>query len=316
VRLRGEAAFRHSPVEGRRVGSDHRRVEPQESTRGDRTWAQSTTDGVEGVAQAVPGTGFVALGPEQGQQPLPAAAEIAANRQHGQHRVGASLGQGRCRTARAVVQGEASQHPQAVHADLSLSQRVRPNPAKVASARQGPVRRRDAAATTRRRFRDGGFSAWSLRDRPSGPVGHHREAVMTRRAILGPVFVSAAVIVASSGCARGFTSAGDPAPVERGRAVQLQVSNTSGGPMEVYAAGSGTTYRVGTVHPGLSERFVVRQGVVLDGSVEFVARSAEGRIVRSGPMLLRSGDVVDFALTPHGATSTSTVRAWRSPPPY
>ena len=138
---------------------------------------------------------------------------------------------------------------------------------------------------------------------------------MTKRAILGPAFVSAAVIVASSGCARGFTSAGDLPQVERGRAVQLQVINSSGGPMEVYAAGSGTSYRVGTVYPGLSERFVVRPGAVLNGSVEFVARSAEGRLVRSGPMLLRSGDVVDFALTPHSATSTSTVRAWRSPSP-
>jgi hypothetical protein len=45
-----------------------------------------------------------------------------------------------------------------------------------------------------------------------------------------------------------------PALGEHGRrraggAVQLIVTNNSGGPMEVYAAGSGTLYRIGTVSP-------------------------------------------------------------------
>ena len=134
---------------------------------------------------------------------------------------------------------------------------------------------------------------------------------MMNRAFLGRM-ISAAVVLASSACAYGGIGAGEIRPDREAlRSVQLQVSNTSGGPVEIYAAGSGTSYRVGTVHPGISEGFAVRPGLTLDGAVEFVARSADGHLVRSGPMLLAPGDVVDFDLTPHTATSNATVRAWR-----
>ena len=97
-------------------------------------------------------------------------------------------------------------------------------------------------------------------------------------------------------------------PNEAGGAVQLYVTNNSGGPMEVYAAGTGTLYRIGTVHPGLEGRFVVRPTMVVNGTVEFVARSGNGPILRSGRILLVPGDVVDFDLTPSPVTSQATVR--------
>ena len=134
---------------------------------------------------------------------------------------------------------------------------------------------------------------------------------MLKREFLGRMIPAAAMLLASSACAYGV-GAGDIRPHREALgSAQLQVRNTSGVPVEIYAAGSGTSYRVGTVHPGISEGFAVRPGLTLNGAVEFVARLADGRLVRSGPMLLGPGDVVDFDLTPHTATSNATVRAWR-----
>jgi hypothetical protein len=117
------------------------------------------------------------------------------------------------------------------------------------------------------------------------------------------------LVLASSACAYG---PGAPAqsirPNEPGGAVQLYVTNNSGGPMEVYAAGSGTLYRIGTVHPGLEGRFVVRPAMIGNGNVEFVARSGNGPLLRSGRILVAPGDVVDFELTPSPVTSTATIR--------
>ena len=124
-------------------------------------------------------------------------------------------------------------------------------------------------------------------------------------------FFSAALFLMSSGCGQAFGAAGHMAQaLEARHPVQLEVTNQSGGPIEIYAQGSGTSYRVGTVHPGLTGRFIVRPGMVLNGAVEFLAVSGMGDLVRSGPMLVRAGDVVDFALTPHRATSVATVRGW------
>jgi hypothetical protein len=121
-----------------------------------------------------------------------------------------------------------------------------------------------------------------------------------------------AVLVASTACGYGMgETAGLRPAAGADRQVQLNVTNRSGGPMEVYAAGSGTEYRIGTVLPGLAGRFVLRPNMVVNGTVELMARSATEAVVRSGPMLLRPGDVVDFDLTPNAVTSTATVRAWK-----
>ena len=119
---------------------------------------------------------------------------------------------------------------------------------------------------------------------------------------------AAGLALASSACAYGRTADELKRPQDPGGAVQLYVTNNSGGPMEIYAAGAGTLYRIGTVHPGLDGRFVVRPLMVVNGTVEFVARSGNGPLLRSGRILLKAGDVVDFDLTPSPVTSTATVR--------
>jgi hypothetical protein len=128
------------------------------------------------------------------------------------------------------------------------------------------------------------------------------------RQLTGGIFM-AGLALASSACALGRGTADDfRRPQDPGGAVQLHVTNNSGGPMEVYAAGSGTLYRIGTVHPGLPERFMVRPTMIVNGPVEFVARSGNRPFLRSGRILLEPGDVVDFDLTPSPVTSTATVR--------
>jgi hypothetical protein len=123
-------------------------------------------------------------------------------------------------------------------------------------------------------------------------------------------FFSAVLLLMSTACGQAIGAAGDiPQALQARHPVQLEVTNQSGGPVEIYAQGSSTSYRVGTVHPGLTGRFTVRPGMGLNGAVEFLAVSGRG-VVRSGPMLVRAGDVVDFALTPHTATSMATVRGW------
>ena len=58
-----------------------------------RLGAQRTPDGVEGIAEAVPSAGFVAFRPEQGEESLPGTAEISANGEHGEGRLGPAFGQ-------------------------------------------------------------------------------------------------------------------------------------------------------------------------------------------------------------------------------
>jgi hypothetical protein len=132
---------------------------------------------------------------------------------------------------------------------------------------------------------------------------------MRKLASRGAGILAAGLVLTGSACTYGQGAGAEPVrPHEAGGAVQLYVSNNSGGPMEVYAAGTGTLYRIGTVHPGLAGHFAVRPTMSVNGIVEFVARSGNGPIFRSGRILLVPGDVVDFDLTPSPVTSQATVR--------
>ena len=134
---------------------------------------------------------------------------------------------------------------------------------------------------------------------------------MRNRGFHGSSIVIAGVLLAISACAYGT---GGPRSAPRRAqdpdgAVWLNVTNYSNGPMEIYAAGRGTSYRIGTVLPGLTSHFVVRPTMIVNGPVEFGAR-ADGRspLYRSGPLLLVPGNVVDFQLTASPTSSTATVR--------
>lgn len=51
----------------------------------------------------------------------------------------------------------------------------------------------------------------------------------------------------------------------------VNVTNHYNGPVEIYAAGSGTSYRMGTVLAGLAGQFVLRPAMVASGTVELLA---------------------------------------------
>jgi hypothetical protein len=133
---------------------------------------------------------------------------------------------------------------------------------------------------------------------------------MRNRRYHGSPILVAGLLLTASACAYGSGTAShawraqEPAGV-----VQLNVTNHSNGPMEIYVGGSGTSYRIGTVLPGLTSHFVVRPTMIVNGPVEFAARS-DGRspLVRSGQFLLVPGNVVDFELASTPTNSIATVR--------
>jgi hypothetical protein len=138
---------------------------------------------------------------------------------------------------------------------------------------------------------------------------HLREAVMIARASRGSALLIGMALLMSTGCGAGMetaTAAGRAARPEG--AVYVNVTNFSGGPMDIYAAGTGTSYRVGTVLPGLSSRFEVRPTMTVNGAVELIARSGQRQFFRSGPVLLRPGSVVDFRIDESPVLTTATIR--------
>lgn len=124
-----------------------------------------------------------------------------------------------------------------------------------------------------------------------------------------PWILLGGLLLAISGCAPGRGAAGDPLnPAAAGKPVLLNVTNHSGSPMQIYARGSGTSYRMGTVLPGLVGQFVVRQAMIVNGPVEFVAQGDRQQPIRSERLLLAPGAVVDFEIAHSPLNSIATVR--------
>jgi hypothetical protein len=133
---------------------------------------------------------------------------------------------------------------------------------------------------------------------------------MKNRRFHGSSTLIAGVLLTATACGYGAGTIRDTRrPQDIGAAVHLNVTNRSNGPMEIYAAGQGTSYRIGTVLPGLTGHFIVRPTMVVNGPVEFMARSDNrSPLIRSGQFLLVPGNVVDFELAATLALSVATVR--------
>lgn len=97
---------------------------------------------------------------------------------------------------------------------------------------------------------------------------------------------------------------------ESSDSVVVYVTNNYEIPLEIYAAGSGTEYRMGLVHQGAQGRFVLRQAMLTSGGqVEFVARpTGFGPRISGGVLLLHPGDVVDFDIATNLAGSHAEIR--------
>jgi hypothetical protein len=78
--------------------------------------------------------------------------------------------------------------------------------------------------------------------------------------------------------------------------------------VEVSVTGNGIEHRLGTVHPGMTSRFVVPQFMIGNGMVEFVAAPGGGvDPIHSGELLIAPGDVVEFEIATHLRNSTARV---------
>ena len=117
----------------------------------------------------------------------------------------------------------------------------------------------------------------------------------------------AGLVLIAAGCAG--SQAVNTTPTPESSAIRLSVKNGFGYPVTVYAIGSGTTWKVGRVMPEATRDFTVPQALVANGVVEFaVSGDGDAAPVRSGPMQLTSGQIVDFTITRPLYASSAVVR--------
>lgn len=115
--------------------------------------------------------------------------------------------------------------------------------------------------------------------------------------------ILACLLVAAGGCRR---STGTVPPT--GTPVIVNVTNHFGMAVEVYAIGAGTIQRLGLVNAGMEGRFTVPPAMIGGGVVELEARATPSQTVRSEPLHLAPGDIVDFMITNALFNSTAVVR--------
>jgi hypothetical protein len=120
---------------------------------------------------------------------------------------------------------------------------------------------------------------------------------------IGSRIVVVVLVALSAACVHGRKTVPEREPVV------LYVTNNYAMPVDVYASGGGTNYRMGTVLPAVPAHFTLRNSMLGDGPVEFVGFPADNSYtVRSGELLLKPGDAVDWLLTTQLRNSIATVR--------
>jgi alpha-amylase len=105
------------------------------------------------------------------------------------------------------------------------------------------------------------------------------------------------------------TGTGADARDRRDADVEVVVTNNSAYQMEIFASGAGTAYRLGTVDPSATRRFVLRRNLLASGGrVELAAEGQGVPRVTSGLLELRPGNVVEFQIARFLRNSIATVR--------
>jgi hypothetical protein len=114
------------------------------------------------------------------------------------------------------------------------------------------------------------------------------------------------LLLTVSACAR---AGGGEEPGPDRSPVRVEVTNNHALAVEIYAAGSGITHRLGTVDPGMEAHFVIPQNLIGGGGVELQARPGGGRqLFRSDKLLLAPGTIVEFLIARQLFNSTATLR--------
>jgi hypothetical protein len=121
--------------------------------------------------------------------------------------------------------------------------------------------------------------------------------------------VIGALMVTICACAHGQRAATGQ-PLTEPLPVSVNVTNNAQSAMEIFAIGSGTSYRMGVVAPGIARRFELRLSMVGSGGrVQFLAQaSGAGPRIQSDEIVLSPGDVVDFEITTNLIGSRAIVR--------
>ena len=98
----------------------------------------------------------------------------------------------------------------------------------------------------------------------------------------------------------------EPAP----EPVQVELKNLFALPVEVYASGGGSNFRLGVVHPGMTGHFKIPLNITRSGSTEFTltTNSSATNPWKSGPMLLSPGVTVDIVAAQRFFSSTAAIR--------
>jgi hypothetical protein len=92
------------------------------------------------------------------------------------------------------------------------------------------------------------------------------------------------------------------------QSIRLHVKNDYGFPVTISAVGSGATWNAGKVMPTTIRDFVIPRSLVASGPVEFIAAEEGASSVKTGPLMVRAGQVVDFTITRPLQTSTAVIR--------
>lgn len=128
---------------------------------------------------------------------------------------------------------------------------------------------------------------------------------MRRPAVL---LLSALLLAGASACARHTQDSEvvEPAP----EPVQVEMKNLFALPVEVFAFGGGSNFRLGVVHPGMTGHFKIPLNITRGGSTEFMltTNSSATNPWKSGPMLLSPGVTVDIVAAQRLFSSTATIR--------
>lgn len=109
--------------------------------------------------------------------------------------------------------------------------------------------------------------------------------------------LTAGLVMLSAACAHRSAQGNGGSLQPSDRPTVVNVTNHYALPVDIYAVAGGTSYRMGTVSPGIDSRFVLRPAVLALGAVEIVAHPAGGEPpVSSGRLVLDPGDVVSFEI--------------------
>ena len=92
--------------------------------------------------------------------------------------------------------------------------------------------------------------------------------------------------------------------------VWVIITNNYALPMEIYATGTGTTYRLGVVDPGIKREFRLRRDLLATNHVVTFTAQASGVGPRyvADPVYISAGDVVDFIIATNVIGSRVDVR--------